>query len=92
MRLWRAIVMLFTLKCDQATHLVSDSFERELTAVERWALRLHQLSCRYCRRLAKQLKLVHSAAREGISKSAELSSQARDRIAAAISAAENSEQ
>lgn len=89
MSAWRAIVMLFTLKCDHATHLVSDSFERDLTRVERWALRLHQLSCSYCRRLAKQLKLVHSAARRTVDSTEQLPADAKERIATAISAAES---
>ncbi len=88
MSVWRAIVMLLTLKCDHATHLVSDSFERDLTAVERWALKLHQLSCKYCRRLAKQLELIHSAARTTAAPAGELPAEARDRIAAAISSSE----
>ena len=89
MSLWRAIVMLLTLKCDHATHLVSDSFERDLTFVERWALKLHQLSCRYCRRLAKQLKLIHSAARRNSETKIELPLKAREKIAAAIAASES---
>ena len=91
MSLWRAIVMLLTLKCDHATHLVSDSFERELTAVERWALRLHQLSCKYCRRLAKQLELIHSAARSNPAPAGEMPADARDRIAAAIARSEEAD-
>ena len=91
MGVWRAIVMLLTLKCDHATHLVSDSYERKLTRVERWALRLHQISCRYCRRLAKQLDLVHSAARRVASSSGKMSAEAQNRIAAAIADAEKSD-
>lgn len=91
MSLWRAIVMLLTLKCDHATHLVSDSFERDLTWVERWALKLHYIGCRYCRRLAKQLKLIHSAVRQEGDSPHELSGDARERIAATVAAAENRE-
>ena len=79
--------MLLTLKCDRATHLVSDSFERDLTPVERWAVRLHHISCRYCRRLARQLKLIHAAARRTDSSNRGLSPEARKRVAAAIAAA-----
>lgn len=89
MSLWRAIVMMLTLKCDHATHLVSDSFERDLTRVERWSLKLHQLCCRYCRRLAKQLKLIHSAARRNADSTQDLPLEARDRIAAALTASES---
>ena len=74
--------MLLTLKCDHATHLTSDSFERKLTPVE-------HISCRYCRRLYRQLKLIHSAAQQTAGSNAELSQEARAKIAAALSAAEN---
>ena len=84
--------MMLTLKCDHATHLVSDSFERDLTRVERWALKLHQIGCRYCRRLAKQLKLIHSAARRNADSAQELTGEARERIAATIAAAERGEE
>ena len=89
MSFWRAMVMLLTLKCDHATRLTSDSFERELTAVERWALRMHHVSCRYCRRLYRQLKLIHAAARRAADSSEVLSPEGRAKIAAALSAAEN---
>ena len=81
--------MLLTLKCDHATHLTSDSFERELTPVERWSLRLHHISCRYCKRLSRQLKLIHAAAIRAAGTGEDLSTDARERIDAAIAAAEN---
>lgn len=84
MSVWRAIVLLLTLKCDHATHLMSDSYLRQLTPVERWALRLHQISCRYCRRVARQLRLLEEAARRRASQGADLSASARARIAASL--------
>lgn len=86
MSVWRAIVMLLTLKCDHATHLISDSYHRDLTGVERWALRLHQLSCRYCRRFARQIERLQEAARRLAAADARLSSDARRRIAASLNA------
>ena len=35
--------------CKEASHLVSDAFERELKFTERLRLRLHLLICRMCR-------------------------------------------
>ena len=53
---------ILTLKCDEATRLVSDGFERDLRRLERWALRMHLISCRPCRRMRAQFKLLHQAA------------------------------
>ncbi len=86
MSLWRAIVMLLTLKCDHATHLISDNYQRNLTGVERWALRLHQLSCRYCRRFARQIQRLHEAARRLAANDVRLSTEARQRIATSLDA------
>ena len=86
MAVWRAIVLLFTLKCDHATHLMSDSFERDLSPVERWALELHKLICRHCRRFARQIRLIQGAARRHGSGDGQLSEPARGRITAALAA------
>jgi putative zinc finger protein len=53
---------ILTLKCDEATRLVSDGFERDLRPMERWALRMHLISCRPCRRMRAQFNLLHQAA------------------------------
>lgn len=86
MSTWRAIVMLLTLRCDHATHLISDSFQRDLTRVEWWALRLHQLSCRYCRRFARQIRRLEEAAQRLAAMEARLSTEARRRIATSLDA------
>ena len=52
---------ILTLKCDESTRLVSDGFERELRPLERWALRMHMISCRPCRRMRAQFNLLHEA-------------------------------
>jgi Putative zinc-finger len=58
----RNITMLVNLSCDQASRLASESLDRELSRHERWALRLHTLVCRSCRRLVAQLKTLRALA------------------------------
>ncbi len=84
MPFFRGLKLLLTLKCDHASHLMSDSFERDLSVWERWAVRLHQVSCRYCRRLAKQLRAIQQAAQTHGCEASQLSADARARIAKAI--------
>lgn len=43
------------LTCRQASELVSQSLDRELTRRERWALRFHLLICVACARFNRQL-------------------------------------
>ncbi len=52
------IVFILTLRCDQASRLLSNSQEKPLNKVERWALSLHLLICRVCPKFKKQLKLM----------------------------------
>lgn len=76
--------MLLTLRCEESTHLLSDACHRELTAVERWAVWLHQLVCSYCRQVAKQLRVVDQAARARATELKEMPTDVRDRIAASL--------
>lgn len=50
--------LILTLRCEAASQLASESLDRELTAAERWALRVHALVCRPCRRLIRQLRSI----------------------------------
>jgi hypothetical protein len=54
----RELRMMLSLSCEEASRLTSDALDRELSRGERWALRLHLLVCRGCRRLKQQLDLV----------------------------------
>lgn len=49
---------VFALNCDKASELVSTALDRELTASERWGLRLHTFVCKPCRRLVRQLRAI----------------------------------
>ncbi len=53
--------MILTLKCEKSSHLVSDSLDRELTIVERWAVTLHYIGCWSCRRFGKQIRQIRQS-------------------------------
>ncbi|MEM8866472.1 MAG: hypothetical protein AAGF31_13085 [Planctomycetota bacterium] len=84
MSVWRAIKMLLTLRCEESTHLLSDSCHRKLTRVERWSVRLHQIGCSYCRKVAEQLQMVDQAARTRGAAWQEMPNEVRQRIAATL--------
>jgi hypothetical protein len=46
------------LSCKQASQLISQSLEQPLAMRERFALKLHLLICRYCRRFRQQLQAI----------------------------------
>lgn len=52
------IIFILTLRCDQASRLISFSQETPLTIAERLALSFHLLICKMCRKYKKQLKLM----------------------------------
>lgn len=81
-----AIKLLLTLECEQSTHLVSDSLDRELSWVERWAVRLHAIGCWSCRRFGKQIRLLRDSlqAKHQVADDAELSPEAIKRIRRAM--------
>lgn len=59
----KAIRMLLALHCDESTLLISSGQDRTLAPIERWAVRLHLISCRSCRRFRKQVQYLQDAAR-----------------------------
>ena len=81
------------MSCEESSRLVSDSIDRELTRGERLITAMHKIMCWPCCRFLKQLELLHEAcqrrARGDAStltpETSQLSDQARDRIAKAIS-------
>lgn len=82
--LLNALRMLLALRCEESTRLISDGLDRELTGVERWALRLHAISCLACRRFRRHLPILHRALRLRISREEKLSAEARQRIQASL--------
>jgi len=59
--LWKTlknVVFILTLRCDQASRLISHSQEAPLNRAEQLALAFHLLICRVCRKYQRQLKLM----------------------------------
>ena len=54
-------VPLVGLSCREASRLISESLDRELTRREQWSLRIHTLVCTACRRFAQQTMLIREA-------------------------------
>lgn len=89
--MWSTVKMLLALKCDESTRLVSESMDRDLPRVERWAIRLHAISCRSCRRFRRQVEFMLNALSQrgaidagGLESDPRLSDSARARITRAI--------
>lgn len=82
MSFFKAAKLLLTLHCEESTRLMSDGLERDLSAVERWAVRLHFISCKACRRFRKQLQFLQAAAQRHTERcqDAKLPPQVRDQI------------
>jgi hypothetical protein len=72
--------------CKQAARLQSVALDRTLTPVEKLGLRYHLVLCKWCRAYGKQIRFLHSAAKESAldddypSPMPALSSGARERI------------
>lgn len=72
--------------CEDATHLTSDALDRPLTWREWFGLQLHLLFCVWCRRNARQMRLMREMIRRRSSSAqaeptSSLSADARRRIA-----------
>jgi hypothetical protein len=52
------------MQCKQATELISQSQDRNLTFSERLQLKFHLLICNGCARCNKQMKLMHEAVKQ----------------------------
>ncbi|OIO68300.1 MAG: hypothetical protein CO186_09760 [Zetaproteobacteria bacterium CG_4_9_14_3_um_filter_49_83] len=73
--------------CKHASHLTSESMERDLTMVESINLRLHLWICSSCANYSQSIKLLHQAlaAMRSDNENIKLSENARQRIKDAIS-------
>ena len=49
------------LNCQQASQMISQSLDRQLTWRERFSLRLHLTMCKYCARFKQQLVTLRTA-------------------------------
>lgn len=82
--------------CRRATFLISTSLDRPLTRRERLGLRIHLIVCPACRRYRKQVRrlraFIAGIPRGGLPVSflkTQFSPEARDRMIAALQAAED---
>lgn len=74
MNLWKVL----SLSCHEASHLASDGRDRELTKLERYALRAHLVGCNRCKRYQRHLESIGDALKD----ESKLSDEARERIRA----------
>ncbi len=79
------------LSCKQASQLISQSLDRPLTLRERFALQLHLIVCKYCKRFSQHLQILRAAIRKMVDSienndTIKMTSAARERIAAWIEA------
>ena len=79
---WRSIWYVLTLTCDESSRLLSDSLDRDLTRVEHVALRLHDATCKSCKRFFKQLEFMRRAAPKAVAEGGgqSLSPEAKEQI------------
>ncbi len=61
----RTLVKILTLKCREATELMSRSLDDDLGLGDRLAMRLHTLICRPCRRFRTQIGRIRRCLRGG---------------------------
>ena len=79
------------LSCKQASQIISQSLDKPLTTRERFALKLHLIICKYCKRFSQQVQTLRVALKQMISSiennnTIELPSAAKNRIAALVEA------
>lgn len=60
----RSFWNLLNLPCDGMARLASESLDRDLSRLERVALRSHLVYCTACRRYLRQLKLIRAALKQ----------------------------
>ncbi len=57
----RNIAATNMITCKQASQLISDKLDRDLSLWQRLNLKLHLFMCHYCSKYARQLRFLHSA-------------------------------
>lgn len=80
------------LSCKQASQIISQSLDRPLTMRERFALKLHLLICKYCKRFSQQIQTLRVAMNQMINSiendnTTEMPSTVKERIANTVEAA-----
>ena len=82
---FKKIWFILTLDCEQSAYLTSQSFDRDLSFSERWAVRLHCLICSKSRKLKKQMTALNERLRasgdlDSLKQKFQLSEEAFERI------------
>lgn len=77
------------LSCKQASELVSQSLDRQLTMRERFSLRFHLLICAACTRFSRQLAYIQATIKKFVfdteqNEGLKLSASAKERMAEAM--------
>ena len=93
-------VSMLTLCCREASRLISEEQERELSRHERWALKIHTWLCGACRRFRAHLSFLREVAShlpaefrdELLIGTVQLSAARRDQIQRLLAEAAASEQ
>jgi predicted anti-sigma-YlaC factor YlaD len=80
------------LDCRQASQLISQSLDRNLTLRERFALKLHLFICEFCRQFSQHLQTLHVALKQMTSSiennnTIEMPADAKKRITDSVEAA-----
>jgi hypothetical protein len=89
MRFLKAIHLILTLHCDESERLISQALDEQLAWPQRTAVRMHFISCKYCRRFRKHVELIREASRRTTAAAIsitnlKISPEARQRIMDAI--------
>ena len=89
MHFLKAIYLILTLHCDESERLISQALDEPLAWPQRSAVRMHFISCKYCRRFRKQVELIREASRRTTDAAIDITSlkispEARQRIMDAI--------
>ncbi len=87
------MVRLLTPSCEDVSALISLSLDQTLPRSQRFAVRIHLLYCKACRRFRQQARFLRAAARRYVSQAgmtdgtapASLSPEARARLQRALS-------
>ncbi len=91
---WKSIWFVLTLTCDESSRVLSDAMDRDLTRVERIALRMHNLTCKSCKRFIDQLDFLRKSASKAVIEEGHgaLSSEAKERLRETLAQASQDEE
>ena len=91
---WKTIWFVLTLTCDESSRLLSDAMDRDLARVERVALRMHNITCKSCKRFTNQLSFLRKSAPKAVIEDGNeaLSADAKERLRESLKQASQEEE